>query len=181
MPPVGPPLRGTSSRRPCCAPRVATPGPEHEGAAGGVPAAQRAGTGGGRSAASHQPGAGAFERRAEPTDLNREGLAATRRPAVIRGPDPSYLLLLVVLTDGTLRYLYATIETVEAAVREKRPEPGRSRRGLPVDVHVLLTERGPLPISRLRLIGHLDAAAVYAGIRPGRRCRIRPAGWPWSG
>lgn len=65
-------------------------------------------------------------------------------------------------------------------VQEKRIEEGKSRRGLPVDVHVLLTNRARLPISGLPLIGYLDAAEVYAGIRPGRRYRMRIASGPWS-
>jgi hypothetical protein len=95
----------------------------------------------------------------------------------MRGHNPSYLLLLVVLIGGMGGYL----PTVEVVVREKRVEQGESRRGLPVDVRVLLTDRGLLPISGLPLIGYLDAAEVYAGIRPGRRYRMRLASRPWSG
>ena len=35
--------------------------------------------------------------------------------------------------------------------------------------------------SGLPPIGYLDAAEVYAGIRPGRRYRMRLASRPWSG
>ena len=66
-------------------------------------------------------------------------------------------------------------------MQEKRLEAGPSRRGLPVDVHVLLTERGRLPISSLPRIGYLDSAEVYASIRPRRRYRMRIASMPWSG
>jgi hypothetical protein len=100
---------------------------------------------------------------------------------MIRGTSPYYLLFLIVLIGGMLGWLYATSETVEVVVQEKRLEEGKSRRGLPVDVHVLLTDRGRLPISELPLIGYLDAAEVYAGIRPGRRYRMRIVSWPWSG
>ena len=99
----------------------------------------------------------------------------------MRGHNPSYLLLLVVLIGGMVGYLYATSQTVEVVVREKRVEQGESRRGLPVDVRVLLTDRGLLPISGLPLIGYLDAAVVYAGIRPDRRYRMRFASRLWSG
>ena len=95
----------------------------------------------------------------------------------MRGLNPSYLLLLVVLIGGMVGYL----PTVEVVVREKPVEQGESRRGLPVDVHVLLTDRGLLPISGLPLIGYLDAAEVYAGIRPGRRYRMRFASRLWNG
>ena len=98
-----------------------------------------------------------------------------------RGLNPSYLLFLVVLIGGMLGWLYATSETVEVVVQEKRIEEGESRRGLPVDLHVLLTDQGRLPISSLPVIGYLDAAGVYAGIRPGRRYRLRIATLPWSG
>jgi hypothetical protein len=100
---------------------------------------------------------------------------------MIRGPNPYYLLFLIVLVGGMLGWLYATSETVEVLVQEKRLEEGTSRRGLPVDIHVLLTDRGRLPISGLPLIGYLDVAEVYAGIRPGRRYRMRIASLPWSG
>ena len=131
-----------------------------------------------RSAAAHQPGAGGFSSSGrESADRNREGPAAAPLPAVMRGLNLSYLLLLVVLIGGMVGYL----QTVEVVVREKRVEQGESRRGLPFDVHVLLTDRGLLPISRLPLIGDPDAAEVYAGIRPDRRYRMRFASRPWSG
>lgn len=100
--------------------------------------------------------------------------------AMIRGTSPHHLLFLVVLIGGMFGWLYATSETVEVLVREKRVEEGQSRRGLPVDVHVLLTDRGRLPISSLPLVGYLDADEIYAGIRPGQRYRMRIASWPWS-
>ncbi len=100
---------------------------------------------------------------------------------MIRGPKPSYLLFLVVLIGGMVGWLYATSETIEVVVHEKRIEDGKSRRGLPADLHVLLTDQGRLPISSLPLIGYLDAAEVYAGIRPGRRYTVRIATLPWSG
>lgn len=97
---------------------------------------------------------------------------------MIPGPDASYLLLLVVLIGGMAGYLYATGETTDAPVREKRVAQGESRRALPIDAHVLLTDRGPVPISGLLLIGYLDAAEVCPGIRPGRRYRMQLASWP---
>jgi hypothetical protein len=100
---------------------------------------------------------------------------------MIRGTSPYYLLFLVVLIGGMLGWLYATSETVEVVVQEKRIEAGESRRGLPVDLHVLLTDQGRLPISDWPVIGYMDAAEVYAGIRPGRRYRVRIATLPWSG
>jgi hypothetical protein len=100
---------------------------------------------------------------------------------MIRGAKPAYLLFLIVLIGGMLGYLYATSETVELLVQDKRIEEGRSRRGRPVEVHVLLTDQGRLPISGWPVVGYMDAAEVYAGIRPGRRYTMRIATMPWSG
>jgi hypothetical protein len=100
---------------------------------------------------------------------------------MIRGPNPSWLLFLVVLIGGMLGWLYATSEMVEVVVEEKHIEEGESRRGFPVDLHVLLTDQGRLPISGLPVIGYMNPADVYAGIRPGRRYRVRVATFPWSG
>ena len=90
-------------------------------------------------------------------------------------------MLFFLLIGGILGRLCATGKTVEVGARKKRVGQGESRRGLPVAVHVLLTHRGPVPISRLPLIGRLDAADVDAGIRPGHRYRMQLASWPWLG
>lgn len=97
------------------------------------------------------------------------------------GASPFYLLGLVAVIGTMLGWLYATSETLEVLVRDKRVEQGELRRGRPVDVYVLLTDQGRLPISGLPLIGASDAGGVYAAVRSGQRYRMRITTSPWSG
>lgn len=91
---------------------------------------------------------------------------------------PWYVAGLVVFILAATGYVYATSEVQRVVVTGKHVETARGRRG-DVELYVLDTNRGALPILQFPLIGYWSGVdAVYEGVRAGTTIEARVGHWP---